>query len=100
MAHFAEIDPSGIVVQVVVVPDDQEQRGSDFLSIDLGLGGSWLQTSYNTRHGVHANGGTPLRKNYAQPGYTYDPVRDAFIPPQPAEPGWVLDEFTCDWVKA
>jgi len=99
MAHFAELDPSQTVIRVLVVPDEQEHRGSDFLTQDVGLGGVWLQTSYNTRRGVHIHGGTPLRKNYALPGYTYDSVRDAFIPPMPTGTGWVLDEAKCWWVK-
>ena len=71
-------------------------RGHDFLATDLGLGGTWIQTSYNTRGGVHSSGGTPLRKNYAGIGYTYDSGRDAFIPPKPFA-SWVLDEGTCLW---
>jgi hypothetical protein len=55
------------------------------------------RTSYNTQGGVHTLGGTPFRKNYAGIGYTYDPVRDAFIPPQPT-PDAVLDEATCQWI--
>ena len=58
--------------------------------------GKWIQTSYNTRHGVHALGGTPLRKNYAGIGYTYDKERDAFIPPK-CEESWTLNESTCQW---
>jgi hypothetical protein len=87
MAHFAEINSDGLVLRVLVVPEDQEHRGQQFLADDLGLGGTWVQTSYNAR----------IRKNYAGVGYTYDPVRDAFIPPQPA-PDWTLDESACQWV--
>ena len=54
----------------------------------------WIQTSYNTQGGKHKLGGTPLRKNYAGIGYTYDSQRDAFIPPCPYA-SWVLDEDTC-----
>ena len=54
------------------------------------------RTSYNTIGGVHQNGGTPFRKNYAGVGYTYDPVRDAFYAPQPYE-SWTLNEDTCLW---
>jgi hypothetical protein len=96
MAHFAEIDDTNTVTRVLVIPDDQEHRGHEFLANDLGLGGTWLQTSYNTLGGVHLLAGTPLRKNYAGIGYTYDPARDAFIPPQP-DPTFVLDEETCLW---
>lgn len=86
MAHYAEI-VNGVVVQVIVAEQDY---------IDT-LSGEWVQTSYNTHAGVHMLGGTPLRKNYANIGYTYDSVRDAFIPPSP-DPTWVIDEQTCQWV--
>lgn len=80
----------------MVVGDDQEHRGQEFLATDLGLGGIWKKTSYNTSGGVHNNGGTPFRKNYAGIGFTYDESRDAFIPQQPY-PSWVLNEETCLW---
>ena len=54
------------------------------------------RTSYNTQGGVHQNGETPFRKNYAGVGYTYDPVRDAFYAPQPFE-SWTLNEESCIW---
>lgn len=90
MSHFAQIDESNIVTRVLVIDRDV---------IDTGLFGdpaSFIQTSYNTRGGVHALGGTPLRKNFAGIGFTYDPVRDAFIPPQPY-PSWTLSEYECLW---
>ena len=89
MAHFAEIDENNIVTRVLVVGDDQEHRGQEFLANDLGLGGFWIQTSYNAR----------IRKNYAGIGYTFDPVRDAFIAPQPkCHPESItFDEETCQW---
>lgn len=96
MAHFAEIDADNKVVRVLVVGDDQEERGQEFLAQDLGLGGTWIKTSYNTQGGVHQLGGTPLRKNYAGIGYTYDAQRDAFIPPKEYD-SWTLDENTCLW---
>lgn len=108
MAHFAQIDNNNIVIEVVVVPDEQQHRGAEYLSEGyVGIlvngkiervkkGGTWLQTSYNTRGGVHMKGGTPLRKNYAGKGYTYDAQRDAFIPPKPFA-SWILDENTCLW---
>jgi hypothetical protein len=86
MAHFAELDADNVVVRVLVVPNDQENRGHDYLATDLGLGGTWVQTSYNAT----------IRKNYAGMGYTYDSVRDAFIPPKPFD-SWVLNEETCNW---
>ena len=98
MAHFAELDAQNKVVRVLVVPDEQEHRGRDFLADDLKLGGRWVRTSYNTRGGGHTGGGTPLRKNYAGPGMTYDAARDAFIHPKPQQaPSWVLNEQTCLW---
>ena len=96
MAHFAEIDDTNTVIRVLVVPDDQEHRGHEFLAVDLGLGGTWLQTSYNTQGGIHLGGGTPLRKNYAGIGHTYDPIRDAFIASRPGD-DWTLNEDTCQW---
>jgi hypothetical protein len=96
MAHFAEIDENNIVTRVLVVDNEQEDRGQEFLATDLGLGGTWIKTSYNTIAGVHSNGGTPLRKNYAGIGYTYDSARDAFYAPKPFA-SWTLDEETCTW---
>lgn len=95
MAHFAKVE-EGIVTQVIVIDDSVEDRGQDFINNELKLEGTWIQTSYNTRAGQHATGGTPLRMNYAGIGYTYDAERDAFIPPKPFE-SWVLDEATCTW---
>ena len=96
MAHFAEIDENGVVLRVLVVDNAQENDGQNFLANTLGLGGTWVKTSYNTSGGVHNNGGTPLRKNYAGIGYTYDSVRDAFIPPKPYA-SWLLNEDSCLW---
>jgi hypothetical protein len=86
MAHFAEVDENDIVLRVLVVGNDQEHRGQEFLADDLGLGGTWVQTSYNGN----------MRKNYAGIGMKFDRVRDAFIPEQPY-PSWVLNEETCLW---
>jgi hypothetical protein len=96
MAHFAEIDNNNIVKQVVVIPDEQEDRGQEYLASDLGLGGNWIKTSYNTVGGRHLRGETPLRKNYAGIGFTYDAQLDAFYEPQPF-PSWILNEETCQW---
>lgn len=97
MAHFAEIDSDNKVIRVLRVPDNQEHRGSDFLANDLELGGVWIQTSINTIRGTHTQGKTPLRKNFAQPNFTYDPIRDAFIPPKPSEDS-VFNENFCNWI--
>ena len=89
MSHFAKVE-NGTVTQVIVV--EQEV-------LDTGLFGDpslWVQTSYNTLGGVHVLGGTPLRKNYAGVGYTYDSERDAFIPPRIYN-SWELNEETCLW---
>lgn len=94
MAHFAEIDENGIVLRVLVTSNDKPNEGYDWLVSKLG--GTWVKTSYNTSGGEHLLGGTPLRKNYAGIGYTYDFERDAFIPPKPFE-SWTLDEATCLW---
>jgi hypothetical protein len=103
MAHFAQIDSNNIVIQVIVVADtdtaDSQGNHDEFIGITFCqnlLGGNWKQTSYNTQGGVHSNGGTPYRKNYAGFGYTYDSSRDAFIPPKPFN-SWVLNESTCLW---
>ena len=89
MAHFAKVE-NGIVTQVIVAKSEWIQTFVDTSP------GEWIQTSYNTYGGVHKNGGTPLRKNYAGIGYTYDQQRDAFIPPKPY-PSWILDEQSCLW---
>ena len=89
MAHWAHLT-NGIVDQVIVI-DEQ--------TLALGYWGNiseWKQTSYNTKGGVHALGGTPFRKNYAGIGYSYDSGRDAFIPPKPFA-SWSLNETTCLW---
>jgi hypothetical protein len=89
MAHFAKVE-NGIVTQVIVI--DQETLNTGH----WGDPASWIQTSYNTQAGVHTQGGSPLRKNYAGIGYSYDAGRDAFIPPKPFA-SWVLNETTCQW---
>jgi hypothetical protein len=95
MAHWAEVNSDNIVTRVLVVADDKED-GQTFLAEDLGLGGTWKKTSYNTIGGVHTLGGTPFRKNYAGVDFTYDEERDAFIPPKPFA-SWTLNEDTCLW---
>lgn len=85
MAHFAEIDKDGIVLRVLVVGNDEEARGAEFLAEELGLGGTWIQCSYNGR----------MRKQYPSPGYRYDALTDTFIAPQPW-PSWTLDDNQ-DW---
>ncbi len=89
MAHFAKV-VDGKVTQVIVAEPEFFDTFVDSSP------GEWIQTSYNTHGGVHANGGTPLRKNYAGVGFSYDSARDAFIPPQPFA-SWFLNEDTCLW---
>ena len=96
MSHFAQIDSNNIVAQVLVIEQDVIDTGH------FGDPASFIQTSYNTRGGVHygpdnqPDGGVALRKNYAGIGYTYDKVRDAFISPKPFA-SWTLNEETCLW---
>ena len=84
MAHFAELDENNIVLRVLVTDNDFPNEGYDWL-VD-NLGGTWVQTSYNAN----------FRKNFAGIGFSYDPERDAFIPPKPFE-SWTLNEDTCNW---
>lgn len=96
MAHFAQLDDDNKVIQVIVVGNndtknpatgqEDEAFGISFCKGLLGGGTRWKQTSYNGR----------IRKNYAGIGYTYDPFRDAFIPPKPFN-SWLLVEETCQW---
>lgn len=89
MGHFAKVN-NGNVEQVIVA---EPEFFTTFVDTSPG---QWIQTSYNTHGGVHTNGGTPLRKNFAGIGYTYDAQRDAFIPPKPFA-SWILNESTCLW---
>lgn len=95
MAHFAQINSNNKVIRVIVA----DQEFIDSLPVQEGF--QWIQTSYNTRAGIHTNPDTgeqtevkALRKNYAGVGYSYDAQRDAFIPPKPYV-SWVLNEFSC-----
>ena len=89
MAHYAKIENS-IVTQVIVA---EAEFFDTFVDTSPG---EWIQTSYNTLGGEHSDGGTPLRKNFAGIGFTYDDIRDAFYEPQPFE-SWILNEDTCLW---
>lgn len=86
--YFAKINKDNVVDEVIVA-NSQEW-------CEKALGGEWLQTSYNTQGGVHREGGSPLRKNYATIGCTYDRENDAFILQQPF-PSWTLDTETFTW---
>ena len=89
MAHYAKVENS-LVTKVIVA------EAEFFDTFVDSTPGEWIQTSYNTKGGVHLDDGTPLRKNYAGVGFTYDSARDAFIEPQPY-PSWTLVEATCQW---
>lgn len=101
MAHFAKIENiegTNKVTWVIVIPNEHETRGNEYIN-ELGMEGTWIQCSYNTREGKHKYGSTPFRKNFPSPGFTYDTARDAFIPPKPEKnPSFILDESTCTWV--
>lgn len=100
MSHFAKLDDSNFVVYVTVGKDDDDEK-----VLSETTGEKYVQTSYNTRGGVHYNGDTwqpsedqskALRKNFAAVGYYYDEQRDAFIPPKLYD-SWLLNENTCLW---
>jgi hypothetical protein len=104
MASFAKIGLNNKVIEVLSVHNDvlkdsngveQENIGIDFLTKLTGYP-VWKQTSYNTSGGVHKLNGTPLRKNHAGIGMTYDEDKDAFIPKKPFN-SWILNETTCLW---
>ena len=105
MAHFAEIDENNLVVRVLVTDNNDPNGDEGYQWLIDHLGGRWLKTSYNTRGGVHTEGGTPFRMNFAIVGGHYDERLDAFIPPKPTEPlqvddrvfDWELEEETCSW---
>jgi hypothetical protein len=89
MSYFAKVSNNRVIN---VIRSDEEF----FNTFVDNVPGKWVQTSYNTHGGVHTLGGTPFRKNYAGIGYSYDRIRDAFIPPKPFE-SWILNEDTCLW---
>ena len=111
MAHYALLDENNIVVQVITGVDENIiQTDSDGTQVG-GSSEAWeafyasrpefegltcKRTSYNARRGANVFGGDSFRKNFAGSGSTYDPIRDAFIPPK-MHPSWVLDEETCLW---
>ena len=89
MAHYAKVT-DGVVTAVIVA------EAEFFDSFVDDVPGEWIQTSYNTQGGVHSNGGTPLRKNYAGIGFLYDSEADAFYSPQPY-PSWTLNTSSYLW---
>ena len=104
MAHYAFIDENNLVTEVITGRDEDDliegvTSWEDYYGAVRGQ--RCLQTSYNTQAGVHLDGGTPLRGNYAGIGFTYDEALDAFIPPKPSPyddvADWVLNEETFTW---
>ena len=96
MTHYAKVQ-DGIVTQVIVA---EQEFFNTFVDSSPG---EWIQTSYNTKGGVHyapnsdkPDGGVALRKNFAGIGFTYDKELDAFIPPK-LYASWILDETSCLW---
>ena len=96
MSHYAKVVEEK-VTEVIVAEEDFFDNFIDSSP------GEWIQTSYNTRGGVHHNpetnkpdDGTPLRKNFAAIGFTYDSKLDAFYAPKPFS-SWTLNETTCQW---
>jgi hypothetical protein len=88
IGHYAKLDDDNIVIDVIKCADNV---------IDS-VPGRWIKTSYNTKNGVHINGGTPLRANFAGIGFKYYEDLDAFIPPKPElYPSWVLNTTTFSW---
>jgi hypothetical protein len=105
MASFAKIENNIVITVVSVVNEvlkdsngiEQESIGVQFLrTLYNEPNSNWKQTSYNTKGGIHTEGGIPLRKNHAGIGYTYDTNRDAFISQKPYN-SWILNEQTCLW---
>lgn len=89
MAHFAKV-LDGFVTKIIVAEPDFFETFTDTSP------GDWIETCPNTMGGIHNTGGTPLRKNFAGLGFTYDRILDAFIPPKPFA-SWTLNEETCLW---
>lgn len=102
MAHYAFINPDTLEV-VEVIPGRNEWEVIDGISdweayyATKRDGLICKKTSYNTHGGAHKLGGEPFRMNYAGIGYTYDPDRDAFIPPEPPD-ATGFDEQTLSWI--
>lgn len=103
MAHFAKLDQNNVVVFVTVGLDSDDEN-----QLSARTGEIYKRTSYNTRCGIHYDPNTnqpsedqskSFRKNYAGIGYTYDPMRDAFIPPKPKPNNlYIFNEGTCCWM--
>lgn len=117
MAHFAKLDDNNLVTDIVFVDNtitadvyidgdddnkeksiEKEQRGIDYLKDIFGNDTIWKQCSFNTWKNKHKLGGTPLRYNMPEIGYTYDSLRDGFIPPKPGS-DYILIEKKLQWTS-
>jgi len=97
MAHWAKINDEGIVENIIVTSNEEADEGESWIAENLE--GTWLKTSYNTRKNSHSLGGTPFRKNFAQPGFIYLTEIDGFVPPKAeSEEDFVLNEELGIWV--
>ena len=96
MAHYAFLNSSNIVTEVIVGKDETDTSENWETYYGNIRGQACKRTSYNTQLGAHKLGGTAFRKNYAGIGYSYDSARDAFIPPQPYA-SWSLNTSTYIW---
>lgn len=114
MAHWAELDENSVVIRVVVTDNNDPAGDEGYSWLIENLGGTWVKTSYNSHGGIHylpdteldenneriPSGQPHLRYNFGQPGFLYDPIKDAFIPPRslfPEEANLYLNESTCLW---
>ena len=96
MAHYAFLNMQNIVTEVIVGKNETDGPTNWEIHYSNFREQVCKRTSYNTKGGVHSEGGVPFRKNYAGIGYTYDETRDAFIPPKPFD-SWTLNENSCLW---
>lgn len=114
MAHWAKLDSSNQVIQIIVTDNNDPNNDEGYQWIVENIGGRWVQTSYNSFGGVHylpddqrdedgnkiPSGRPHLRYNYAGVGYTYDEINDAFIPPKPElldGKNYILNTQTFQW---
>jgi len=110
MAHFAKIGINNLVEDIVFVDNtithmdvsdsntEDEQRGIDYLQSIFGTDTSWKQCSYNTWSNEHKDNGKPFRFNMPEIGYSYDSLRDGFIPPKPSN-DFILIEKKLQWIS-
>lgn len=87
MSHWAEVDKDNKVLRVTVGDNNDPAGDEGYQWLIDNLGGTWIKTSYNGN----------IRKNFAGIGYTYDLVKDAFIPAEP-DNAIGFNEDTCQWI--